>query len=519
MNDTLLSRIIRSNCRRSGLENMAILIVWSGLVLYQTSVHVMWRDEVRAFSIALSGDSFGEMLRALHGEGHPAVWYLLLRSAHHILNTYLALPIVAFLVAAGAVSLLIFRSPFPRLVLIALVGSHCFLYEYSVMARNYGIAALLLFLIAALYRSWRDRGPLIGILLLLLANTNVIAAMMVAGFLLFWFLELLEERHLRWCSQWINFVLNASLATFGVTLCALTMLPTYNDAAAIDWSEISLIDASLQAITNPASTTPGTLLGDTFPAPVGSAILYLMTLVMLPKRAAFFSSLTGLVLLSIFSSIGVAGSYRHALIWFVFYVSVAWISWENICNPSGLQNIKIKNFLYYTGILAFLFYLAVQLFNGVGAVGRAIDGKSLESRTAELGALLSRKELKDAIVVPEPEFIVEALPYYVKNQIYFVRENKFGKFVRFSKSGKLVTNLGEILNFSRRLQQQKKLPVVIVITHKIRDLKPGTTYREGYNWSFSASEGQIAEFLSATRLIAEFGPVTTNENYDVYLLK
>ncbi len=69
-----------------------------------------------------------------------------------------------------------------------------FVYEYSVVARNYGISALLLFVIAANYQAWRTRGYLIGGLFFLLANTNVIAAIMNGAFILFWFLDLLQER-------------------------------------------------------------------------------------------------------------------------------------------------------------------------------------------------------------------------------------------------------------------------------------------------------------------------------------
>ncbi|WP_246798350.1 hypothetical protein [Rhizobium leguminosarum] len=53
------------------------------------------------------------------------------------------------------------------------------------MARNYGISALLHFVIAANYQARRTRGYLIGGLFFLLANTDVIAAIMTGAFILF----------------------------------------------------------------------------------------------------------------------------------------------------------------------------------------------------------------------------------------------------------------------------------------------------------------------------------------------
>ena len=46
--------------------------------------HIIWRDEARALSIAIQGEDWIAMLRGLHGDGHPAFWYLLLRAVHWI---------------------------------------------------------------------------------------------------------------------------------------------------------------------------------------------------------------------------------------------------------------------------------------------------------------------------------------------------------------------------------------------------------------------------------------------------
>ncbi len=520
MSAPLLSKLLLSNSRRTVWENITILTAWSVLVLYHASIHVMWRDEVRALSLALSGDSVMEMLAILRGDGHPALWYLLLRGAHNIFNSVLVLPATAFLIAAGAVALLIFSSPFPRAVLIALVGSQCFIFEYSVMSRNYGIAALLFFLIATFYRSWRDRGPALGVLLLVLANTNVVAAMMAGAFLLFWFLELLEVTPLRWSGEWKSFLLNASLGAAGLILCGLTILPANDHAAAINWSEISPAIATAQALINPGGATPGTLLMGAFPGPISSLILFGLTLVLLPNRAAFISALAGLLLLSLFSNLFAAGTYRHALVWFVFYIALVWISWKDISHALKAQDCTRKKIIHHIGIITFLFYLEFQFLIGLIFFEKYTSGNYLESRTVELAKLLtSSRILKEAIIVAEPDFIVEALPFYVNNPIYFVREGQFGKFVRFTKSGNRKTDLGEILKTSRNLQNSTKLPVAIVIAHKIIDIKPGILYKESYNWFFSASEEQITEFQSATNLIAEFGPSLSDETYNVYMLK
>ena len=63
---------------------LLIFLAWLFLIAWFWSTHVFWRDEVRAFTLALSGSNVVEMVRIIHGEGHPALWYLILRAPSNI---------------------------------------------------------------------------------------------------------------------------------------------------------------------------------------------------------------------------------------------------------------------------------------------------------------------------------------------------------------------------------------------------------------------------------------------------
>ena len=98
--------------------------------------HVIWRDEARALSFAIQGEDWIAMLRGLHGDGHPALWYLLLRATYGIAGRPEVLPLLAFAIAVAAAWLLVWRSPFPRPLIGLILTSHFFIYDFSVMARN-----------------------------------------------------------------------------------------------------------------------------------------------------------------------------------------------------------------------------------------------------------------------------------------------------------------------------------------------------------------------------------------------
>src|SRR6516165_7440411 len=88
-----------------------ILILWFCLVLLMVWHHAFWRDEVRALSLVRQSDNILSMMDGLHWEGHPAIWYVMLRAAYFVLGRPWVLPVVSVMVATAAMLLLVLRSP------------------------------------------------------------------------------------------------------------------------------------------------------------------------------------------------------------------------------------------------------------------------------------------------------------------------------------------------------------------------------------------------------------------------
>jgi hypothetical protein len=81
--------------RHDRRARLLVFLPWLALASFLALRHVMWRDEVRAYSLALTGNTVVDMLKAVHGEGHPALWYLLLRGLHGLLPYPQILPVEA----------------------------------------------------------------------------------------------------------------------------------------------------------------------------------------------------------------------------------------------------------------------------------------------------------------------------------------------------------------------------------------------------------------------------------------
>jgi len=505
----------------------ALFAAWLVLAGYFVATHVMWRDEVRAFTLALSGTDMIAMLRNIHGEGHPATWYILLRASHMIVPVREVLPALAAIVGIGAAAMLAFRAPFRGLVVALALFGEWMVFEYTAVARNYGMSALLLFLFADRYdpRQVRGRGsswwP--GTLLFLLCNTNVPSVLLAAGLLLFWLVELLVVDGWRWTPALRAWGVAAGCAAMGVLVCFATVYPPYQDAAVSPHLHEVGVGAVLLACTQVADYYFSLLPMFMWQWRPAADILLIVLVAALPLSlartpAGLAGGLAVTLALLLFFHFVYPGGYRHTALLFPFVLSLHWmVARGHGGRWSGPAEGLARRIAAPASLLLALL-LAIQVGYAVVQLGYQAGG-GVYGRAAELGRLLHRPDLRRAIVMSNPDVMVEALGYYAPNPIWLVRQRTLGRVVRFTFFDDEDLSLGEMLATARQLRQRTGRPVVIMLRRTLDPAAPAKVESEGYRITFSVTPRQIRDFLAATTRLASYGPAQTDENYDVYLLR
>jgi hypothetical protein len=491
------------NCAGRDIRARTVLFVlWALFVLWLISFHVFWRDEARAFSLALSGANIAEMLHNVHGEGHPALWYLILRSAHDLMPVRAVLPIAAAVIGFGMMAIFAFRSPF-RLPVIAVVLFSLFgAFEYVVMARNYGISALVMFTLAAAYP--RVKNTLwFGLLLAVLCNTNVPACILAAAFLLFRLVEIVGSEDAAAHRTWLTFAGNAMLAGAGALLCFVTVYPTPNSAA---------------VSPNFGTPTPAKMLAALTGSEAGFSSLGLQPLLLavscvglIRKPAALIAAIAGLVGLKLFFYFIYPAAYRHEALYLVFLLSLYWIAAEGA--GGTWREVPWMHPLQLAGTAVFVAVLFLQTILLLNPVLPQIRGIPF-SRAADAGKLLQRPELAGAIVMVDPDTMGESLAYYSDNPIWFLRQQRFGNVTELNDARRTMT-LDDILGDAEQLHQQTGRPIVFLSHAAIRP-DPNPPFVMWHDKTIMTAEG-VHRFLSSTRLIARLRPAETDESYDVYI--
>jgi hypothetical protein len=112
---------------------------------------------------------------------------------------------------------------------------------------------------------------------------------------------------------------------------------------------------------------------------------------------------------------------------------------------------------------------------------------------------------------------VEPLPYYIANQTYLMREQRFGNVVKFTRHARLRLSLNDILADARHLHQDTGKPILIVLQQSLDPSQPSQVHREGFDWELVTTPEQVRTFQASTRRIASFGPAWSDESFEVYL--
>lgn len=209
-----------------------------------------------------------------------------------------------------------------------------------------------------------------------------------------------------------------------------------------------------------------------------------------------------------------AGQYRHQGLYLVFILFLYWLFIESI-NDEAMA--RAKRMLFNAGYVALLILIMGNVATTRAVIAEDLSGE--ESSSKAFGEFLNTsRTLREAIIIPEPDFFMESLPYYAKNRIYLPREHRFGTTVSWTTEANARLSLGELLSVARDIKTQYRVPVLIVFWPWDRvEYLPGEK-KYSYNKVLEWNAAQVADFSEATVLLANFNSAIGDEKYRVYAI-
>jgi hypothetical protein len=312
-------------------RSVAVFVTVAAFQLVLVTTHVHWRDELQALLLAQESSSLADLFANLRYEGHPALWYLVLRAASLLEGSPAVLTAVQAVIALAALSLLWRFAPFPLWMKAAGGASYFLMYEYGTIARSYGLGVVLVFAFMAV----RHR-PVAWLMLALIANVALhFAALSVVLVAL-----MVVER--RWS------IAGAALWVAGMVAAAMTMMPASDAQPALrlfpdQLANLLLAVHSLSATIVPVDLTRAVFIWNLPTSHLGGLAIGLATLAVgwlalrADQRLAALYGLAYMGFVLIFTTI-YFGQARHAGLLFVLVLVLHWARCEAPGNASPTRS-------------------------------------------------------------------------------------------------------------------------------------------------------------------------------------
>lgn len=485
--------------------------VWLAVTLVLAVKHVPWRDEARAWSLMLMGKNWPNMFRTVQGEGHPYLWYVLLRAGWDVFGVPEVLRVTGLIIGVVTSALLILRGPFRIGMLALLVFSLHLGFEYTVLARNYGISALIMLVIAASWLRIRDNLWL-GLLLLLLCNTNVPSVFVAGSFAFYRMLELYEGQKDLKAPEWRRWLLNVALLLAGTFFCFIAVYPPANDgaasAAAVPLTPLNLFGALFT--TDRSFMAIGFGSGSLF----GSLVVWLSLLLFLDRKHALASAMLALICLKLFFFFVYPGYYRHSILFFFFMIALAWIE----ANKGWVKEWKTEQprTALMVGTTAFTILMAMQTVRYLNYPIRNLVAGRPYSNAADLARVMARPEFRGSMLMIDPDTMGESVVYQNGRPYWLIRQDRPGVVTPLSLSGNKRLTLDRLLEQAEAVRQRTGRPVVIALALDLNKTRSGA-YDMMYQDYTILTPDSVNRFKTATREVASFRSGSGDETYDVYV--
>jgi len=502
---------------RAGIGAVA-LAAWLILVIAMCTHHEPWRDEVEALSIATGVGSWWQLPEALRNTGHPILWYLLLRIAFGLFHTTVVLKGLSVTVAFLAVSLFLWRAPFPLWVRVLFIFSFFPLYEYAVLARNYGIGMLLMFAFAAVY-PLRKKYPLLLVLILsLLANTTLQSCIATGALALLWFWdEGYGAANSRQAKTFAVLGVCFLLVAFSILGSILCCIP---DSGFAPSSALGGPGRGLGGAIAKAALLPGSDLDRILPFPFRNLLVYLLfagLLIWPPAAVSFFASV---FLYGLFFATVYPGGTRHQGLVLMTAITFYWLVRERSGAPPNRGGLGRRLLFVHKAVALFIIPALLMQYLWLSYHPIKADWEREFSSSRALAAFLrSRPDLSEAILLPEPDAYAESLFYYLSVPTYFYRQDAFGTYFLRGNRHRKDASLGELLQVARRLKKETGKPVLILMgSPPLEDVPPWERPNHD-DQTFRWTSEELKDFYSSARSLASFQGSILDENYELFLLE
>lgn len=384
--------------------------------------HEPWYDEAVSWQIAKCASVKDIIFTLPHYEGHPPLWHLILLPFAKLGCPYeFSLSLVSMIFAGASVMLIIWKSPFPRIIRLLLPFTYFFFYQYSVISRPYCVM-MLAFVLTAITFNDRDTKPWKHILsLMLLCLSSAYGILFAGGITVAWLLGLLKKDGFRFLFDKKRTLSLLCLLLLAILLI-LEIFPASDTTAIMHAKFIPAENSLLMRLVYTLLVLPSDSVVTNFystydllssvnlydytiiPAIITGIFIWITAIYFSRRKGTCLTLIIPYSLFAIFAAIKYL-SPHHIGIAFLFGIFVSWCS----CSRSNViqtdKNKISESVLLNTARIAVVIFMAVSLYWSIGSA--VMDIKYAYDTGKDIAHYIAENNLDDYNIQAEFDRIYE----------------------------------------------------------------------------------------------------------------
>ncbi len=434
---------------------------------------------------------------------------------------------VSLAIAAVSAFLVLRFAPFPFWIRLLIIFGALLGYEYSVIARNYGLGVLLMLAACIAFPRRHERPIPLAVALGMLANTSVHAAFASQILTLVWLMDVFTP------ASRGSLARPDSIAAFGIVAAAIALAlmsahPSPDMAFGFSpgqvepgkvlrvlladpgWSLMGVMKASLTG----AGELPWARIGldwEMMARLIADTAIASVAWALRKNRRCLTALVLAIFGFEVLFRFVYSGSARHEGILAFLMISLCWVA----CTEPKTADMPGRRRAIALGLLPLLVPQTLAL----PIIARR-DFMHPESASKAFGALIRQNpRYRDAIVMAEPDFMMEPMPYYASNPVFMPRQGEFHYRVYFDRGArrKLDLHLESLVDVADSLSCTSGQPVLLAIAYeKLLTDTAGEAHPAYQGTLFRWNSAERTRLFARSKLVSSFTGATTDENYSVF---
>jgi len=354
-----------------------VMLLYSIITIIGMYHHELWFDEVQHWLIARDSRSFFDLFSNRYNDDHVPLWKILLFIINHFISgNPFAIQVFHLIIINISVFIFLRCAPYNLIAKMLIIFGYYFIFEYSILCRNYALGILFLFIVCTLLSKPEKNLIKIGILLVLMCSTQEFFGFASFGIFLYLLYYNYEQKSLNWF-----FFIFTCLFLAGFIIVAYQLLHI-----SADKNNVSLGNVSWLAIHNVSFAVHGIDKGFIpFPplhdpnfwnrhlfeswssyvkVPVSLLFLTYPVWVIRNSRKALVFYVGASLFLLLFLTVSQMTGSRYFGMFFIYFIAAIWLASHEGANVLLINNSQKRSKINIAAVALFYIILVTQVLAG-----------------------------------------------------------------------------------------------------------------------------------------------------------